>query len=139
MYAIYRTEGIEVAIPFECRMCGKCCEKLSQCVYDPLSGKIIAETEFGLFDYIELDVDAKSPVLIKLCPFLKDGKCEVHEIRPKSCRDFPLTERGDCGVDARVTEKSWRESGKLRAQLENLNLLGWSTTAINRCLQEVVS
>ena len=44
MYAIYRAEGIEVAIPFECRMCGKCCEKLSQCVYDPLSGKIIAET-----------------------------------------------------------------------------------------------
>jgi len=72
--------------------------KTHHCVYDPLSGKIIAETDFGLFEYIELDVDAKSPVLIKPCPFLKDGKCEVHEIRPKSCRDFPLTERGDCGV-----------------------------------------
>ena len=98
MYAIFRTEGIEVAIPFECRMCGKCCEKLSQCVYDPLSGKIIAEADFGLFSNFELDVDAKSPVLVKPCPFLKEGKCEVYEIRPKSCRDFPLTDQGDCGI-----------------------------------------
>ncbi|MDI3497279.1 YkgJ family cysteine cluster protein, partial [Archaeoglobus sp.] len=99
MYAIYRSEGIEVAIPFECRMCGKCCEKLSQCVYDPSKGKIIAEADLGLFEYVELnDVELKSPILIKPCPFLKDNRCAIHEIRPKSCREFPLTERGDMGV-----------------------------------------
>ncbi len=98
MYAIYRSEGIEVAIPFECRMCGKCCERLSQCVYDPVEGKIIAETDLGLFEFVKLNVESKSPVLIRPCPFLKDGKCTIHEIRPESCREFPLTERGDCGV-----------------------------------------
>lgn len=124
MYAIYRAEGIEVAIPFECRMCGKCCEKLSQCVYDPLSGKIIAETEFGLFDYIELGVDAKSPVLIKPCPFLKDGKCEIHEIRPKSCRDFPLTERGDCGVGCEGYREIKERVKKIESAVGKLEFIG---------------
>ncbi len=122
MYAIYRAKGIEVAIPFECRMCGKCCEKLSQCVYDPLSGKIIAETDFGLFEYIELDVDAKSPILIKPCPFLKDGKCEVYAIRPRSCKDFPLTEQGDCGEGYREIMERVREIEGAVGELEFIKI-----------------
>lgn len=105
MYAIYRSEGVEIAIPFECRMCGKCCEKLSQCVYDPVEGKIIAETDLGLFEHLELEVESKWPVLIKPCPFLKNARCSIHPIRPESCREFPLTERGDCGVGC----KGYRE------------------------------
>ncbi len=101
MYAIYRSKdkaGIEVFIPFECKRCGKCCELLSQCVYDPLEGKIVAESELGLFEYYEIEVESNSPVLVKPCPFLTDGNCSIHPIRPESCREFPLGKHLDWGI-----------------------------------------
>ena len=27
------------------------------------------------------------------CPFLKDDKCSIYEVRPKDCRDFPHTDK----------------------------------------------
>ncbi len=98
MYAVFTGEGVEILIPFECRQCGKCCESLSQCVYDPVEKRLIAECELGVFEYLDIRVESGSPVLIKPCPFLVDGKCSIHSFRPESCREFPLGRNFDHGV-----------------------------------------
>ncbi len=121
MYAVYVGEGIEVLIPFECRMCGKCCEILSQCVYDPPSGKII--TECGVFE-ADLEVESNSPVLLKPCPFLKDGKCSIHPIRPESCREFPLGRNLDHGIGCPALKAVLEAAKRVEKILGELNFEG---------------
>ncbi len=124
MYAAYRGEGIEILIPFECQMCGKCCEILSQCVYDPLTGRIIAECELGMFEYLDVEVESSSPVLLKPCPFLKDGRCSIHSIRPQSCREFPLGRNLDHGIGCPALKTILEAVRRVEKVLGKLNFAG---------------
>ncbi len=91
-------------IPFICQMCGRCCEMLGRVVFDPAENKIYMEdfdviskhvNVYNVLEEIKRNLEVNHPVLIK-CPFLKDKKCSIHPIRPRSCREFPV--RGDEGV-----------------------------------------
>ncbi len=88
-------------VPLVCRRCGMCCERLSHVIYDPLNGEIIVENieeikEFLGIRYYEFleEVGSKvkgiNPVLVNPCPFLRNKRCEVYPVRPRSCRPFPL-------------------------------------------------
>jgi len=97
MFAELTVNGKKVRVPFVCRMCGECCRKLSKVVYDPRTGKVyIEDLEIEWFEGLEEYKHFSHPVKIQ-CPFLKDDKCEIYEIRPKSCREYPLL-TGDLGV-----------------------------------------
>lgn len=103
MFAELSVGGKKVRIPFVCRMCGECCRKLGKVVYDPRTGKIYAEDlEIEWLEEIEEYKDFLHPVKIP-CPFLNDNKCKIHDVRPKSCRDFPLL-TGDLGVECPALE-----------------------------------
>ena len=101
MYARFRGNGIDILIPFECEMCGKCCELLSQCVYIPKDKKLILENGIIVSNDIieQIHVDTNTPILIKPCPFYKNGRCTIYPYRPKSCREFPLTNDLDRGIN----------------------------------------
>ncbi len=124
MYAIYKGKEIEVLIPFECKQCGKCCEELSQCVYDPVERKVIAENELGLFEYLEIETESNSPVLIKPCPFLEDGKCSIHPIRPESCREFPLGKNLDQGIGCPALREIHEKVKGLESAIGELEFTG---------------
>jgi len=99
-------------------------EKLSQCVYDPISKKVIAETDFGVFEFLELSVGTKNAVLLKPCPFLKEGRCEVYDLRPKSCREYPFTEKGDLGIGCIAFEELMKEVKRLETVFGKLVFAG---------------
>ncbi len=98
MYADCRVRGFKVRIPFVCRMCGECCRKLSKVVYDPRTDRLYMEgVELEGFEVPKEYKGFAHPVKIP-CPFLKGNVCEIHDIRPRSCREYPLL-TGDLGVD----------------------------------------
>ena len=95
-----------VRIPFVCQQCGRCCKILSKVVLDPVEKKLYMENIDAISEHVNLDelieelsknVEAKHPVKLP-CPFLKDNRCSIHPIRPKSCRIFPLGEELDQGI-----------------------------------------
>jgi len=98
MFAELDFEEFRLRIPFVCRMCGECCRKLSKVIYDPRTGKVyIEDLEFDYIEGVEEYKDFQHPIRI-VCPFLKDNKCTIYQIRPKSCREYPLL-TGDLGVN----------------------------------------
>ena len=116
MYAKFKGNGIEVLIPFECEMCGKCCEVLSQCVYIPKEKKLILENEIIVSeDVIErIHIDSNNPILIKPCPFYKNGRCTIYPNRPKSCREFPLTKELDMGIGCPALKKVFKIAKEIK-------------------------
>jgi len=98
--------GKVVRIPFVCQQCGKCCKILSKIVFDPVERKLYMENLEEISKHVNLDeiiedlskkIDTKHPVKLP-CPFLKDNRCSIHPIRPKSCRIFPLGKDLDQGI-----------------------------------------
>ncbi len=98
MFAELTVGNKKVRVPFVCRMCGECCRKLGKVVFDPRTGRIyIEDLEVEWIEGLERYKDFPHPIKIP-CPFLKGNRCEIHDIRPRSCREFPLL-TGDLGVD----------------------------------------
>ena len=98
MFAELDVGGLKVRIPFVCRMCGECCRRLSKVIYDPRLDRIYMEDlDFEYFEGIEEYRDFQHPIKVT-CPFLRDNRCTIYKIRPRSCREFPLL-TGDLGVD----------------------------------------
>jgi len=84
----------------KCFECGICCKlfliNLTEEEYK--SGKYKTQFEmFGLVDdFNEAEMCAANIIEQKKdgsCIYLKDGKCSIHKIRPKSCRAFFCTSK----------------------------------------------
>ncbi len=83
-----------------CFGCGTCCRlfliNLTEKEYK--SGKYKTQFEmFGLInDFKEAERCAANIIEQKedgSCVYLKEGKCSIHQIRPKSCREFFCTSK----------------------------------------------
>jgi Fe-S-cluster containining protein len=72
-----------------CEQCGKsCCLKGTPAVYPVEKEKIVRTT--GKEEYFE-DRGSHFVLRGKPCPFLrKDGKCEIHNIKPLDCKAYPV-------------------------------------------------
>ncbi len=106
IFAELKLKNGVVRIPFVCHQCGKCCKILSKIVFDPIEKKIYMENLEVISKHVNLDelieefskkVDTNHPVMLP-CPFLRDNRCSIHPIRPKSCRIFPLGKDLDQGI-----------------------------------------
>nr|MCK4930387.1 YkgJ family cysteine cluster protein [Nanoarchaeota archaeon] len=84
----------------KCLECGVCCKlflvNLTEEEYK--AGKYKTQFEmFGLVDdFIEAEMCAANIIEQKKdgsCTYLKNGKCSIHKIRPKSCREFFCTSK----------------------------------------------
>ena len=84
----------------KCFECGTCCKlfliNLTEEEYK--SGKYKTQFEmFGLInDFKEAERCAANIIEQKedgSCVYLKEGKCSIHQIRPKSCREFFCTSK----------------------------------------------
>jgi len=126
MYAKFKGDRVEVLIPFECEMCGKCCENLSQCVYLPKEKKLILENDVIVSnDVIEqIHIESNYPILIKPCPFYRDKRCTIYPNRPRSCREFPLTKELDMGIGCPALKKVFRVIGEIERRIGKLEFEG---------------
>ena len=84
----------------KCSACGVCCKlfliNLTEEEYK--SGKYRTQFEsFGLInDFTEAEMCGANIIEQKedgSCFYLKDGKCSIHDTRPKACREFFCTSK----------------------------------------------
>lgn len=95
--------------PLPCKECGaRCCshpavndfELFRMQNMNPLI-KDIKKTRIATGHWVLLGKD---------CPFLKDGRCSVYEVRPKACKDYGMKKNQPCQylypkqAEERVTE-----------------------------------
>jgi len=96
---------------FECTRCGECCRNVEWSVLlEPYDLFRIAQyfkrgdrpgqrVEDVIMEYTDITTlpNADYPIFLmktqgslKSCVFLKDGRCSIHEAKPKACRLYPL-------------------------------------------------
>jgi len=96
---------LDDTIPFDCKICGKCCKSRHDLILTPydvfrLARYLTRTTEEIIRNYCEVyeGQDSRLPIVRVLprppdasCPFLRNRKCAVHPAKPILCRVFPLS------------------------------------------------
>lgn len=98
-------------IPFQCRLCGKCCRNVeNEVMIEPLDayrlGRFLRERYSGQFRTVEdiytwcahlSTLEGVFPIYLlnttgpeNACTFLEKGRCTVYEARPRVCRLYPF-------------------------------------------------
>lgn len=90
----------EVSAQIDCTACANCCKKITPL----LTGADIKRlsTHLGLtaaefrLRFLRDDPDGEGLAFNALpCPFLKDNRCTVYDVRPRDCRSFPHLHKRD--------------------------------------------
>ena len=89
----------EVFSQIDCTKCANCCKTISPQVRKEDITRIssaleISENEF-IKKYLKSGDRNEYEMNALPCPFLKEDKCSIYEVRPKDCRDFPHTNKKD--------------------------------------------
>jgi Fe-S-cluster containining protein len=87
---------------FDCSTCANCCKEIGTQVTQPeirglADALLLTEDEFrakyldSQVDPADVDEGGVAQWLIRgePCPFLKDNRCSVYEVRPAQCRGYP--------------------------------------------------
>lgn len=144
---------------FGCNQCGECCRNRHDILLSPYDLYRIArylktpvlEVVLKYCDhYIGQDshipvVRAKPKIHNAVCPFLKNGKCSIHEAKPAVCALFPLGRAADatgeiryfysggcdCADKTEVSLKEWIDKFNLRESEEPAKLWGQLVSKIS--------
>lgn len=96
--------GLDDNLPFACDNCGECCRKQEDLIMNPYDifrmakqMEITPEEWIDLYGRCHIGDDSKLPIVrIRLigstnrCPFLKNNRCSLHQIKPDVCATFPI-------------------------------------------------
>lgn len=115
-------------VPFECSMCGRCCEQrlvlLNTADIHRIAGHFgMSEKEFmEKYDVVFATTGANTNPRLYLritgnrCPFYLEGKgCSIHEIKPLICRLFPGLKYGQTARDIKDFVKKHALSNGIRS------------------------
>ena len=86
---------------YDCCKCANCCKEYNISFDGTDVARISAFLGIGEKDFIakhlnDADSDDEKPYVTKVkpCPFLcDDGRCEIQDCKPISCREFPYTDQ----------------------------------------------
>jgi len=81
-----------------CLECANCCKSISPIIFDKdierMSKHLRMKSSAFIEKYLMIDSDKDYVFQDTPCPFLfPDNYCMVYEVRPKSCREYPHTNR----------------------------------------------
>lgn len=84
----------KISSQIDCQSCANCCRKMSPLVNDREAARIARHlkisTETFKLKYLEREPKEKQNVMQQTpCPFLKDNRCSIYDVRPGDCRSFP--------------------------------------------------
>jgi hypothetical protein len=87
----------EVFSEIECTKCANCCKifspNVSQTDIKRIASSLqISETDF-IENYLKKGDENEYEMNALPCPFLKDDKCSIYEIRPSVCQEYPHTSK----------------------------------------------
>ncbi len=92
------SEHEEAFDKIDCLDCGNCCKTTSPVFTDKDINRIskhlrIKPTDF-FNTYLKIDEDNDQVLKKSPCAFLQDdNSCQVYDVRPKACREYPHTDR----------------------------------------------
>ncbi len=94
----FHTLHQEVFEEIDCLTCANCCKTTSPIFYQTDIERVAKFLRMKPGDFIEkyLRIDEDRDFVLKTspCPFLgEDNFCNVYEVRPKACREYPHTNR----------------------------------------------
>jgi len=83
---------------FSCLDCANCCKNISPIIYerdiDRISRYLRMKPSAFTEQYLKVDEDGDYVFRHSPCPFLMPDKyCSIYPKRPRSCRDYPHTDR----------------------------------------------
>ncbi|MCB6416601.1 YkgJ family cysteine cluster protein [Faecalimonas umbilicata] len=96
--------GIDSTFQFHCTQCGACCTNREDIILTPqdlfrIAKKKNISTKDVFLRYCEgyIGPFSRFPIVVlkaignmKKCPFLKNRKCSIHDVKPNICAIFPL-------------------------------------------------
>lgn len=95
----------------DCLQCAHCCKTTGPLVQeadiDRLAKKLKMKAKTFIDTYLRLDEEGDWVMQSLPCPFLgPDNHCQVYEVRPKACREYPHTDRGRMHQILKLTERN---------------------------------
>lgn len=83
---------------YDCSRCRKCCKKLAATFTGEELESAAKKQNYPLKDFIKIyfekdPIDNTYHTKRKPCPFLKNNKCILEENKPKSCTEYPYTNK----------------------------------------------
>ncbi|GFH41697.1 Fe-S oxidoreductase [Lactococcus hodotermopsidis] len=82
----------------DCTQCANCCKSLGPLFTEADIERIAKHMRLKLANfettYLQVDEDGDKIFKCMPCPFLGcDNLCDIYDVRPKACREFPHTDR----------------------------------------------
>lgn len=82
----------------DCTKCANCCKCLGPLWTEADIERVAKRERMKLADfedaYLRVDEDGDKVFQCMPCPFLgQDNLCDIYDVRPKACREFPHTDR----------------------------------------------
>jgi len=95
----------------DCLKCANCCKTTSPIFtnkdIERISKSFRVKTRQFIDTYLNLDADADYVLKSSPCTFLaSDNSCNIYDIRPKACREYPHTNRKNFEKIADLTLKN---------------------------------
>jgi len=96
--AIFHSEHKQVFKKMDCLTCANCCKTTSPIFRDADIRRIskhlkMKETQF-ISNFLKIDEDQDYVLKSSPCQFLgEDNYCNIYEVRPLACREYPHTNR----------------------------------------------
>ena len=111
--------GVDEPFQFHCMQCGKCCINREDILLNPrdvfrITRYLRLQPYQFLAQYCEAYIgnDSRMPIVrlkpkgsVKRCLFLKDRKCQIHEVKPTVCALFPIAR--SIPLDVETVDKIW--------------------------------
>jgi Fe-S-cluster containining protein len=87
-----------ISAKIDCLSCGNCCRTLGPRITDKDVERMAKTLRMKINEFVDkyLCIDEDNDMVFKSlpCPFLAaDNYCTIYEARPKSCREYPHTDR----------------------------------------------
>lgn len=96
--AVFHEEHEQVFKKIDCLSCANCCKTTSP-VFRAIDIKRIAKKlkvseQYLIRTYLKIDEDQDYVLQSSPCAFLyKDNTCQIYDVRPAACREYPHTNR----------------------------------------------
>ena len=95
----------------DCLQCANCCKTTGPLFTDTdivrIAKKLKMKPQQFIARYLRVDEDKDYVLQTVPCPFLADDNyCNIYEIRPKACREYPHTDRRKFYQISDITQKN---------------------------------
>jgi uncharacterized protein len=83
----------------DCLACSNCCKVISPALnkkeINEISGRLSMNADEFSKKYLQKDEEGDMLIRSKPCPFLTEKGCSIHDIKPKTCREYPYTNKAE--------------------------------------------